>query len=158
MKYILTLLFLLCCFTVKAQTLTGKVSKVSDGDTFTLITQGFKKHRVRLAEIDAPESDQPFGVVAGSHLRKLILGKEVTVNVVTFDRYKRPVGHIFLGQQNINKEMVKSGHAWVYRRYSKDKNLLSLESEAKRSKKGLWGLPKSKRIEPWKWRKAKRPK
>ena len=36
-------------------TYTGRVTKVADGDTFTLVTKSGKKHRVRLARIDASE-------------------------------------------------------------------------------------------------------
>ena len=53
------------------------------------------------------------------------------IEVDTIDRYGRVVGKIFLNDLNINKEMVKAGHAWVYVQYAKDKTLFALEKEAK---------------------------
>ena len=84
-----------------------------------------------------------------------IFNKKVQIEVVTIDRYGRTVGKIFLGNQNINKEMVKAGHAWVYVRYAKDKTLFDLEKNAKENQLGLWALPKGERIPPWQWRKHK---
>ena len=57
---------------------------------------------------------------------------------------------------NINKEMVKAGHAWVYVRYAKDKTLFVLEKNAKDNQLGLWALSEGERIPPWQWRKNKR--
>ena len=75
------------------------------------------------------------------------------VEVIAIDRYGRTVGKIFLGNQNINKEMVKTGHAWVYVKYAKDKTLFDLEKHAKDNQLGLWVLPEEERIPPWQWRK-----
>jgi endonuclease YncB( thermonuclease family) len=40
---------------VSAQTITGRVVRVSDGDTITILASGNREVRVRLAWIDAPE-------------------------------------------------------------------------------------------------------
>ena len=44
-----------------AETLQGKVVKIADGDTVTIVDNSGKKHRIRLMGIDAPEKDQPYG-------------------------------------------------------------------------------------------------
>ena len=44
--------------------LTGRVTAVGDGDTMTLLVPdgaSFKQVKVRLGEIDTPESKQPYG-------------------------------------------------------------------------------------------------
>lgn len=41
-----------------ADTLTGRVIKITDGDTLTVLDASFTQHKIRLTGIDAPESDQ----------------------------------------------------------------------------------------------------
>jgi len=140
---------------VCAENLTGKVVSVADGDTITILTDN-KQTRIRLAEIDTPEKNQPYGKKAKKALSDFIFGKTVHIEVETIDRYGRTIGTIFLNDLNINKEMVKAGHAWVYVRYAKDKILFALEKNAKENQLGLWALPEGERIAPWQWRRGKR--
>ena len=151
-------IFIFLCILVTnstyAENLTGKVISISDGDTVTIIND-YQKTKIRLAEIDTPEKKQPYGKKARKALSDFILNKEVEVEVVTIDRYGRTVGKIFLDNRNINREMVKAGHAWVYVKYTKDKTLFELEKNAKENQLGLWALPEEERIPPWQWRKNK---
>jgi len=135
-----------------ADTLVGKVVSIVDGDTVTIINND-QQTKIRLAEIDTPEKNQPYGKKAKKALSDFIFNKEVEVEVVTIDRYGRTVGKIFLDNQSINKEMVKAGHAWAYVTYTKDKTLFALEKNAKENQLGLWALPEEERIPPWQWRK-----
>ncbi len=73
------------------ETHVGKVVKVADGDTLTLLTDG-RQIKVRLAEIDTPEKGQPFGNKAKQALAEMVFGKQVKVIVVDVDRYGRTVG------------------------------------------------------------------
>lgn len=143
---------------VAAGTLTGRVVGIADGDTLTLLTADHVQHRIRLAGIDTPEKRQPWGKRAKQALAAKVFQKNVTVQADKKDRYGRWIGHVFLGQRNINAEMVAEGHAWVYRRYSKDPRLLALEADARAAKRGLWALPEAQRIPPWEWRRTKRKK
>ena len=152
------LFFILCIFlthNVFAENLTGKVVSITDGDTATVLTNN-KQTKVRLAEIDTPEKNQPYGQKAKKALSDFIFNKSVEVEVITIDRYGRTVGKIFLDNRNINREMVRAGHAWVYTQYAKDKTLFVLEKEARENQLGLWALPKEQRIAPWQWRRGKR--
>jgi len=65
---------------------------------------------------------------------------------------------VFIDGLNINKELVKSGNCWVYRKYSKDKDMIKLEDTAKHAKLGLWGLPEHQRLPPWEFRRLRRKK
>ena len=154
-----TIQIILCIFLIQnsvfAATFTGKVVSIADGDTITVLTDN-KQTKVRLAEIDTPEKNQPYGRKAKKALSDFIFGKTVRIEVDTIDRYGRTVGKIFLDNLNINKEMVKAGHAWVYVKYAKDKTLFELEKSAKENQLGLWALPEEERIPPWQWRKNKR--
>ncbi len=152
------LIFILCIILnhcIYAATFTGKVVSITDGDTVIVLTHN-KQTKVRLAEIDTPEKNQPYGKKAKKALSDFIFGKTVRIEVDTIDRYGRTVGKIFLEGLNVNKEMVKAGHAWVYVQYVKDKTLFTLEKEARENQLGLWALPEDEHIAPWQWRRGKR--
>ena len=153
------ILFLILCILLNhyvfAEDFTGKVISITDGDTVTVLTDN-KQIKVRLAEIDTPEKNQPYGKNAKKALSDFIFGKIVQIKFETIDRYGRTIGKIFLDNQNINKEMVKLGHAWVYIHYARDKTLFALEKEARENQLGLWALPETQRIAPWEWRRGKR--
>ncbi len=58
---------------------------------------------------------------------------------ITTDRYKRLVGKVYLRDRYINAEMVADGAAWVYRKYSRDPELLELERQAREEGRGAMG-------------------
>jgi endonuclease YncB( thermonuclease family) len=49
-------------------------------------------------------------------LSKLAFGKRARVVVVDRDRYGRSVGRVYVGDMDVNAEMVRRGAAWVCRR------------------------------------------
>lgn len=149
-------LFLLFASQTASASMMGKVISISDGDTITVLDSNKAQHKIRLAEIDTPEKGQPYGQKAKDALAELVFGKAVNVKVIDKDRYGRLVGHIYLDELHVNKEMVRIGAAWVYRQYLKDKSLLAVESEAKAARRGLWGLSEAQNIPPWEWRKGQR--
>jgi endonuclease YncB( thermonuclease family) len=136
--------------------IVGKVIAISDGDTVKVLTNDHKQHKVRLAEIDTPEKGQPYGQKAKDALSLLIFGKAVRVEEVTTDRYGRLVGHIYLNDLHINKEMVRIGAAWAYRQYLKDQSFIDIENTAKADQRGIWGLSEAQRVPPWDWRRGKK--
>lgn len=138
-------------FSVNAQTLTGKVISITDGDTFKLLIQDSIQHNVRLANIDCPERAQPFSNKAKQFLSDAIFGKEITIEVIKTDRYKRLVAIVLYdGGKNVNQELVKNGLAWHYVKYSNDTTLQALEDTARQNKVGLWQDINA--IAPWEWR------
>jgi endonuclease YncB( thermonuclease family) len=151
---LLTTLFFLLSLAVQADTLEGNVVKIADGDTLTLLTSTNEQVKIRLAGIDTPEKKQPFGNKAKQALANLAFQKQALVEVETKDRYGRTVGVVFVDGLNVNAELVKQGMAWVYRKYTDDKRLYTLESEAKQAKRGLW-LDENP-IPPWEWRRGRR--
>ena len=54
------------------------------------------KHRIRLAGIDAPEKNQPYGDVSTQGLIELVSGKTVTIEYKKRDRYERIVGKVLV--------------------------------------------------------------
>ena len=137
------------------ESLNGQVLRVADGDTITIITDAQKTQKIRLSEIDTPERDQPWGRQASRALSKKVANKSIVAKVSGVDRSDRVIAEIFVGERNINHEMVSEGHAWAYRRYLKSDHLLDLEQIAKESELGLWGLTKDP-IPPWQWRRGSR--
>ncbi len=133
---------------------TGEVISISDGDTLTLLTPTKQQIKVRLAEIDAPESRQPFGQKAKQALADLTFRKQVVADIHSTDRYGRSIARISVNGVDVNRALVESGAAWVYRAYNRDKSLLQAEAEARAAKRGLWALPESERVAPWDWRKV----
>lgn len=130
----------------------GRVVGVTDGDTLALLTEGNSPMKIRLADIDTPEFDQPYGSRAKQELSELAFNKAARALVEDTDKYGRKVARVFVGDVNVNAEMVRRGAAWVYRDYARDISLFALEDEAWRAKRGLWALPESERIPPWEWR------
>lgn len=136
-----------------AQTITGRVVGVHDGDTATILDASNKEHKIRFGQIDAPELRQDFGQVSKDSLSGLIYGKQVTVEVETVDRYRREVGKVLVNGVDTNLEQVKKGMAWVYRQYAKDAAYFAAEEAAKAAKLGLWSRPDV--IPPWEYRHGK---
>jgi endonuclease YncB( thermonuclease family) len=130
--------------------LEGRVIGVHDGDTVTLLISGNHQIKVRLAQIDAPELDQAFGQQSKRSLSAIVFNKTIKVEKETTDKYGRTVGTLLVDGLDANKEQVKLGMAWVYRKYLHDQSLMSLEETARQSKVGLWtdGNP----MAPWDYR------
>ena len=96
--------------------LTGTVSRVVDGDTLWVKTDGDSAPVVvRIEGIDAPESCQVGGAEATAALNALALGRSVTVRVVAHDDYGRTVGKVFDGSKDVGDRMVRDGQAWSSR-------------------------------------------
>jgi endonuclease YncB( thermonuclease family) len=135
---------------------TARVVGIADGDTLTVLTAAREQVRVRLAEIDAPETRQPYGARARQTLAELAAGQSVRITVVDIDQFGRTVGRVRAGPVDVNAEMVRQGAAWVFTRFSRDPALPRLEAEARAARRGLWALPPAERIPPWEWREAHR--
>lgn len=150
MKKIL-LLFLLVSSIVFSETLVGKVIKVADGDTITILVNG-NKERIRFYGIDAPEKKQEYGMKSKDFVSKKVMNKEVKVQVMDTDRYGRKIGKIYYDGKYLNLESVSKGYSWWYEYYSRnDKDLKEAQKRAKMYKLGLW---KGEHPEaPWEFRK-----
>ena len=134
-----------------SQSIPCRVVAISDGDTLTCLTNAKQQLKVRLHAIDAPEKQQAFGQQAKKHLSDLVYNQTVTLNITDTDRYGRTVADITLGSLNVNRQMVKDGYAWAYRRYGGTRYAQE-EKAARQAKLGLWRDEHP--IEPSRWRKA----
>jgi micrococcal nuclease len=130
----------------------GKVVAISDGDTFTIVTEDKQRIRVRLAEIDAPESGQAWGRSAKRSLSRLIYAKAVRVETSGVDADGRTLGRVYVKNVDVNVEMVRRGSAHAYREHLRDASLIVVEDEARSARRGLWSLRASQTTPPWEWR------
>lgn len=152
------ILFLIV-LSISIYSIDGVVTKVVDGDTIWILNN-HKKFNVRLAHIDAPELEQEYGGESRIFLEYLVSGRQVEVDIINIDRYGRAVGDVWVSigedkkKVNVNLEMIRSGYAWHYKRYSKNKVCSEYETLAREKNMGLWSVRgKEQIIEPWVWRK-----
>lgn len=142
---------------VTAETLIGKVVRITDGDTLVILDATQSQHKIRLAGIDAPESRQPFGQKSKERLSQSVAGQQVAVDWSKRDRYERIIGKIIYDGKDVNLAQIRAGLAWWYRKYageqsSVDRQLYeAAEDRARADQVGLWGV--SDPIPPWDWRK-----
>lgn len=148
---------------------TAKIIAVLDGDT-VLIRRDGSLVKIRLAEIDAPEKAQMFGVESSLSLSGMVLGKQVKVVSQAIDKYGRMVAHLSVDGIDVNAEQIRRGMSWAavgwrqsrraptgvplagaYSNFHSNRALIALQDEAKQAPRGLW--VQSNPIPPWVWRK-----
>ncbi|OZI23316.1 hypothetical protein CAL26_07585 [Bordetella genomosp. 9] len=148
--------------TETAYTLEGRIVRVADGDTVTLLGANNRQYKIRLASIDAPETGhgkekpgQPFAQASRQHLESLVAGRTLTARCYEQDRYGRDVCDLPAADgETANRKQVAAGYAWAnttrHGEYLRDASLPAAERAAREARKGLWAQPGA--IEPWVWR------
>lgn len=134
--------------------LEGKVIKIKDGDTVTILTSNNQEIVIRVADIDCPELSQPFGNKSKIFTSNEIFSKNVEIEIKNTDRFDRVVGFILYDNKNLSYELLKNGLAWHYKFFSDNEEMAIIEQKAKENKIGLW-IDKNP-INPYEWRKGKR--
>ena len=143
-----------------ADSLTGKVVKITDGDTLYVLDANYEQHKIRLARIDAPERKQAYGLASRKHLASMVAGKQVTVEYQKRDRYGRIVGKVWLNGVDACLEQVKAGFAWHYKKYQHEQSLedrelyANAEIKARTERLGLWR--ENNPNPPWQYRRLYR--
>jgi micrococcal nuclease len=121
--YLIVLLF---ASSASAGEYGARVIGITDGDTLTVLTAQKTKVKIRLAGIDAPESGQELGTRAKQAASELAFGKIVTIIERDKDRYGRTVADDWLTDgRSLNREMVRNGLAWWYRKYAANDKVLA---------------------------------
>jgi endonuclease YncB( thermonuclease family) len=126
-----------------------RVVGITDGDTLKVL-HDHHEIRIRLAEIDAPEKRQPFGMRSKQSLSGLCYGVTADIEPVDTDRYGRTVSHVECRGMDASTGQVRTGMAWVYDRYVTPRSLYMLQEAARKDHIGLWSDPRPDA--PWKWR------
>ncbi len=122
-----TIAVILCLLAAgaNAEEWTAKVSRVIDGDTFQLSRPLV---RIRLCGVDTPEKGQRGYREATQFTKALVAGKDVRCRTVgegtpCDGRSRKKSGERFVAQcfvdgKDIGMELVKSGHACAWPKYS----------------------------------------
>jgi endonuclease YncB( thermonuclease family) len=143
MRLITLLLICLLPLSASAETITGSVVRITDGDTLVVLDTNKIQHKIRLVGIDAPEKKQAYGKKSKDNLLTLVAGKYVVVEYEKRDRYQRVIGKIQLKGKDVNLEQINSGMAWHYKQYQGEQSesdrlkYSTAESEARNAKRGL---------------------
>lgn len=149
--FIILLLNFCVCSVFSQHFVKGKVVKVSDGDTLTILDSTNTQIRVRLYGIDCPEHGQDFSNVAKKFTSDHCFAKIDDVEVRDIDRYGRTVGIVLTPDSvNVNLALLQDGLAWHYKYYDKSEEFAKAELDARTKKRGLWVQPNAK--PPWEYR------
>ncbi|MGQ2966443.1 thermonuclease family protein [Methylophilus sp.] len=143
------LLLCVLCLTSAGSHAEPVLQKVVDGDTVIIRDQG-SSYRLRLLDIDAPESQQAYGKQAKRSLMSLCNGK-IEVRTSGTDLYGRTLGHLSCNNIDASRYQVAQGMAWFNSRYSSRTELAPLQQQAQQQALGLWQQPDP--TPPWVWRK-----
>tara|TARA_B100001778_G_scaffold334663_1_gene346998 strand:- start:5491 stop:5970 length:480 start_codon:yes stop_codon:yes gene_type:complete len=131
----------------------GTVTRVIDGDS-VIVKGNDTFNKIRLRYIDAPELSQSYGMQSKKFLQNQLLDKLVLVYTEYNDRFGRQLADIYIHNDKesiyINAKMIKSGNAWVYKKYRSNSYLINLENHAKINNIGIWSMPEP--LEPWVYR------
>lgn len=129
--------------------LSGFVARVSDGDTLRIRFDDGEKV-VRLIGVDAPEIRGPHrqaergGDAAKRFVRSLAERRRVRITTDAesgTDPHGRTLAYVHLEDGRLlNREIIRAGHARVYRRFEfrEREALLAAEQEARRARRGIW--------------------
>lgn len=147
----ITLIFILILAAFLTDAVSQEEIKVIDGDTLHI-----NNAKIRLFGIDAPEINQtcydekgaeyPCGVYSKKALKQLVTAETKCI-IKDMDKYKRILSICYNGDTDINQEMVLSGHAIAYTRYSVD--YAPAEEQARNNRHGVW---QGKFIDPEQYR------
>lgn len=148
------------CAPVNAEVIEGKVVKVADGDTITIVNSVGYKQKIRLQAIDAPETQQAFGKICSKQLSEKVMNANVIIEYEKKDQYGRLLGTVWLGERDINLEQIAEGCAWYYDHY-KDQWSVQIDEEytraqnyAQNNRLGLW--KQKNPMNPYQFRKMSR--
>lgn len=133
----------------------GKVIRVADGDTFTIIDRYNKKTKVRFFGIDCPEVGQDYYRTAKNFTALHTLDKIIRIEVKNKDRYGRVVGIVRSEKYtDFSLMLLQAGLAWNYPQYSKSDIYQEAEMQARKDKVNIWSLKAP--VAPWEFRKLKK--
>ena len=141
-----------------ADTITGKVVGIADGDTLTLLVERIQ-YKIRVMGIDSPERKQAWGDQAKTSLGRLAFNRIAIADCPKVDRWGRKICKVTVDAVDVGQMQIKSGMAWWYRQYANEQQQADRvayeksESQARLEGVGLWS--ESNPVPPWSFRHSK---
>jgi endonuclease YncB( thermonuclease family) len=148
--------------------LDARVVKVVDGDSLEVRDSNALVYRIRLEGIDAPEHNQPFGNRSRQSLARLVLNKDVHLEIRKTDAYGRYVAKAWViapdapcsapscpKTLDVAQAQLSAGMAWHYKKYEHEQSeedrlrYAFEENEARARKTGLWSDPDPRPPSEW---------
>jgi len=141
--------------TASADTFTGRVVEITDGDTLILLI-GRQHRTIKIAAIDAPERYQAWGDPSRTNLSRLALNQTAVATCTQLDRSGNNICKLTVSTLDIGLEQIKDGMAWWFRQDANEQSAEdqsvygSAELMAKLTRQGLWR--DTNPIPPWRFR------
>lgn len=133
-----------------------RVKRVVDGDTLVILNGG-REERVRMLNVDTPESVHPdakknttWGRRASDFTKRELENRQVRIEEASEetevgdekDRYGRVLAYVLVDGENFNVRLVREGYSFYETKYGKsrryDHEFRLAEAEAKSNQRGLW--------------------
>ena len=145
-RYTIILLALGFPAAVMAYTMSGRVVRVDNGNTVTIVDSNNVQHTVRLQDVQAPGLGFPSGIKSQRNLQGMVGGKHVTIDYDPKTGFGAPTGRVYLGGEDINLKQVEQGMA-KYRSSSlgtdkdTERQYEEAQEQAKNEERGIWYVP-----------------
>jgi endonuclease YncB( thermonuclease family) len=153
MKRILLFLALFAALltaSVFAESFTGKVVGVTDGNNINVTCPPNIYYTVKLEGVDCPDLGQSFGPQARQFLESLILSKSVWVDVKSVDHNNRRISQMVLDGNDVAVTLAEAGLCWFDSRFSHNCAVANAVADATAKKLAIWSQPNP--LSPWDFR------
>jgi len=136
----------------------GRVVRVVDADTYDVLAGG-GRYRVRLAGVDAPEPDQPFGLQAADSVARLLdSNRTVLLTRRGTDLYGRTLATVRLPVAGkpalaLDSLLVVRGWAWAWDPKRRVAGRAAQQAAAVAARRGFWKCGAVGVLTPRQWRK-----
>lgn len=111
---------------------------VLDGNTIEVASVDGDSYKILLFGIDCPELEQEYGEKAKKLLEKMVLNRDVTIEIQGKDRWGNRLGVVsFPGEADPRLELLRQGLAWTAER-NPIPELEAVRAAAQQDSKGLW--------------------
>jgi micrococcal nuclease len=128
----------------------ARIERAIDGDSL-VARFGAKRVQIRIADVDAPEWRQAYGIASRELAERLVVGRQARIRSRARDGYGRLVADVYLiDGRSLAAVLVASGLAWHDARFRSNATLAKLQETAQRQRRGLWSSPRPE--PPWDFR------